>query len=208
MIDFSSSSARLDSAIQLAKGLLQVNWWLKQCFEHFFVCPFFLKALKLRRTKIWIQLIILMCFLHMRKDCKYSFKNPLGRIIKGIWQKLAKFGSILPLWLLPPAMDGCLSSCCFSLEPSQVPFPGVCSRLQPFPPIPAGRVRDLRERWAQPLSPSYSSTGGAGGWGGLSRCSGYRQHRAPLVNAIFDRSHCTGGIFTAPGEDKTPGAGM
>lgn len=91
-------------------------------------------------------------------------------------------------------------------------FPGALPRglfqAAAFPPLPAGRVRDLRERWAQPLSPSYSSTGGAGGWGGLSRCSGYRQHRAPLVNAIFDRSHCTGGIFTAPGEDKTPGAGM
>lgn len=33
------------------------------------------------------------------------------------------------------------------------------------PPFLAGRVRDLRERWAQPLSPSYSSTGGAGGSG-------------------------------------------
>lgn len=29
--------------------------WLKRCYEQFIVGPFFLKAPKLRRTKIWIQ---------------------------------------------------------------------------------------------------------------------------------------------------------
>lgn len=37
--------------------------WLKQHNVQFFVCPFFLKAPKLRRSKIWIQLRVpLRCY--------------------------------------------------------------------------------------------------------------------------------------------------
>ena len=41
--------------VTLGKVVATGELWLKQCYEQFFVCPFFLKAPKLRRTKIWIQ---------------------------------------------------------------------------------------------------------------------------------------------------------
>lgn len=104
---------------------------MKQCFEQFFVCSFFLKALKLRRTKIWIQLMILTCFLHMRKCCKYSFKNPLGRIIKAF----DKICFNTP-FMITPSGSGCLPSCCLSLEPSLMPLLRGLFQAAAFPFLP------------------------------------------------------------------------
>lgn len=54
---------RVSLGVTLGKVVATGGLRLKQCYELFFACPFFLKALKLRRTKIWIQFrVLLACY--------------------------------------------------------------------------------------------------------------------------------------------------
>lgn len=136
----------------------------------------------------------------MRNCCKCSFRNPLGRIIKA-------FGEICfnTLFAATPTSYRCLSSRSFSLATFLVRLPrGWFCAAAFHPSLPA--LGTWRERWVRAFVPELLIN--RRGWRGAPGYCGDWRHRAPLVNAIFDRSHRSGGIFTAPREDKTPGAGM